>query len=86
VNGELGDQGLPRSGRRGDDDRIPLQDGPDRADLKVVQDERAAGLEAPEEVEVAVAQSPRAVGFLQLLGEDIGENLRLSFDSSLPRA
>jgi len=74
VDRELRDEGLARSRRCRDDDRLALQDRRDRPDLKLVQRERVAGLKSAVEVEVFGADVALAVGRLQLLGQNIAEN------------
>ena len=50
VDGELRHQGLARPGGRGDDHRLPVEDGLDRAELEIVQRERVARDEGFEQV------------------------------------
>lgn len=67
MDGQLGDQGLPRPGRGGDDDRLPFQDGEDGPDLEVVKGKGVAALEGPEEVQV---RQPEPAGVEGLLDRD----------------
>ena len=65
MDGELGDEGLPRPCRRRDDDRAPFEDRLDRLDLEVVELEPVAILKAPERLKLFRLEAAGPIRLLQ---------------------
>jgi hypothetical protein len=65
MDGELGDEGLPRPRRRRDDDRASFEDRLDRVDLKVVELEWVAILKAPEGLKLQGLETAGPIRLLQ---------------------